>query len=135
MNLQNYIAICLLAVYSLVLTHNFVPHHHHSSNFTSAKHDHQHDDHHHHYHLYEIDMEHECIDHSHQHEAHVHCSFEEVTIPGKKISLSTFYALAVLLEIELNDQGKQLFADTYIVPHPTEPKCRDVQLRGPPQLS
>lgn len=130
MKLQNIISICLLAVYTIVLSHNFVPHHHHSQAVEVVEHC-NHEDHHRH----DAIEGQKQVRHSHDSEAHIHCSFEDVIILNKKISLSEVFLLTTFNEVIFATEDKQLFADTYIIPQIPESHCRDVQLRGPPQFS
>ena len=133
MTIKNIISFCLFAVYSLVLAHNFIPHHHHSERIQIVDHHHHCDDDHDHHH--ESNVEHTKLSHSHSHEEHIHCSFEEVIVLNKKINISDVYTLAAVIEIDFAEDDKQQFVDSYIIPHVPETHCRDVQLRGPPQFS
>lgn len=132
MKLQNIISICLLTVYSLVLSHSFVPHHHHSQTAIIVKHCYH--DEHHHQHDHDTEEEHIQVCHNHA-EEHVHCSFEDVIILSKTVNLSEFYSLIAYSEIEFAEEEKQRFEDFYIIPYIPELRCQDLQLRGPPNFS
>ena len=122
MKIQKIIAIAFLALYGLVLSHNFVPHHHHSLTDVVVEHCHHDEDHHHHH---ESDSEH----------TKVHCSFEDVIVLRDKINLSELYSYTASFDIVLPVGEELILTDNYILPHIQEPRCRDVQLRGPPHFS
>ncbi len=130
MKLQNSIALCLLALYSLVLVHNFVPHCHQSIHEKFTEHCC-----HHASHEQVADHDHEMENTYHEHETHIHCSFEEVLVLNKKTNLPTVYLIESSMIKEGSDEETKQHCDTYYFPAVTEPHCRDVKLRGPPQFS
>ncbi|MEN8118217.1 MAG: hypothetical protein ABFS16_14625 [Bacteroidota bacterium] len=144
MKLRNIISVCLLVVYALVMAHDFIPHHHHS-NFSpntnhceyeheqNSEHEHEHYNEHHHHHV--ASKEHKQVEHNHEHEAHIHCSFEEVLVLNKKVNLPEVNALMASFVFYFSEEENQQITDTYIAPNISEPHCRDVLVRGPPQFS
>ena len=132
--MRKLISIIILAVYSIVMAHGFIPHHHHSNfveNTQICDHDHHQSQHEH---------EHESIaDYSknqeHKHDSYIHCSFDEETILIKSISLSDLFLPSIEIEfvgLENNKQSISICCKFFQIP---DPQCRDVLLRGPPQFS
>ncbi len=128
MKLRNIISVCLLAVYAIVVAHNFIPHHHHSE-ITESTHVCHHDDHHH------IESGNAVVSHSHDSDAHIHCSFNEKIILNKILTLSSVHLPANPFEFFHCEENNQLLDDIYNLVVPQEKHCRDVQLRGPPHFS
>lgn len=141
MRLRNAISICLLTVYTIVMAHSFIPHHHHSEFTQTAKHC-----------EFEKQDTHSCcaheqqtdtstspdkcsLDHHNQHHTHTFCSFEEKIVLNKGINLSNLFLLSIEIEyIELALNTKT-YADSYFPNFIHDPHCRDFRLRGPPYFS
>ena len=78
MKMRKFISVIVLAVYSIVLAHSFVPHHHHSE-FTESTQICgliEHDAHHEHQHELTGDC---CIEQEHEENKHTFCSFDDDT--------------------------------------------------------
>lgn len=143
MRLRNIISVCLLTVYTIVIAHSFIPHHHHSE-FAQAPQqcefekpqEHsccEHDTH-------EQQVEHIsdncCLDnHNHNNHSHTFCSFEEKVVLKKGISLSNLFLPSIDIEYFELAQNNYSLTDSYLPIFIHDPHCRDVQLRGPPQFS
>lgn len=141
MKLRNIISTCLLAIYTIVLAHNLVPHHHHSEfqqksnhcNFeTPPEHDCEHE---HHNESPEPVIASCCVDnHQHNHD-HTFCSFEEKIVLIKGVNLSNLFLPSSQIEYLEMAQNKLSFCTSYFPNIIHNPHCRDVQLRGPPFFS
>ena len=128
------ISIIILAVYSIVMAHSFVPHHHHSElaeNPEICEHA-EHDVHHEHQHESTNDC---CVNQEHEHNAHQVCSFDEKTILVKFLSLSNLHLPSTTIEFTDVEKTIQSLADCYIPIQIPDAHCRDVKPRGPPQFS
>lgn len=128
------ISIIVLAVYSIVMAHSFVPHHHHSElaeNPEICEHV-EHDAHHEHQHESAGDC---CVNQESEHNAHQVCSFDEKTILAKSLSLSNLYFPSISIEFTDVEKTIQSLADCYIPTQIPDAHCRDVNPRGPPQFS
>lgn len=141
--MRKIISVVILAVYSIVMAHGFIPHHHHSE-FEGAQHcqidvaDNRCDDNHDHEHDHDHSSKETgtcCVEHSHNQHPHNFCSFEEETILVKQISLSELFLPATEIDFTCLEKKIQSIADCYIPKEIPEPFCRDVQLRGPPHFS
>lgn len=142
MRLRNIISICLLTVYTIVMAHSFIPHHHHSEFAQTPQHcefekqqEHnccEHDSHKKHV---EFVSENCCLDHHHNNHSHTFCSFEEKIVLTKGISLSDLFLPSTDIEYFELAQEKLSFTDSYLPIFIHNPHCRAVQLRGPPQFS
>jgi len=128
MRLRNIISVCLLAVYAIVVAHNFIPHHHHSE-IAESTHTCNHEDHFH------VDSGNAILDQSHDSDAHLHCSFNEKIILTKVLTLPLIYLAISPYEFVQCEENSQLLNDIYNLVLPQENHCRDVLLRGPPQFS
>jgi len=124
----------------MVLVHNFIPHHHHSSHNIDNQYcelekgsQGNRDEFHQNRHF--IQGSHICSVAHHQNRLHTFCSFNEDTVLTKWINLSNLFLPSTELFFSELAQNKQSFPDTYTSIRTQEPFCRDVQLRGPPQLS
>lgn len=143
MSFRNFISVFLLTVYTVVLAHNFIPHHHHTeiTAYTGyCEYTHEHADGHkhihpeHHQHKNEA-VEFKKVEHNQENETHIHCSFEDALVLNKRLNLSDIYVLFVSFAfVNAEEENKQL-TDTYTAQKIAKPHCRDVQLRGPPQFS
>lgn len=135
MKMKKSIAILVLAVYSIVIAHSFIPHHHHSE-YTSGTQ------------VCELDKPHDhadhanqhvsncCVDHNHNdHTSQNHCSFNEKTILEKSRNLAVFIIPFTEIEFEGLEKKIQSVSEGYVPIQILDPHCRDVQLRGPPQFS
>lgn len=135
MKIKNSIAILILAVYSIVLAHSFIPHHHHSE-FSHETQICQLGDQHEHHEQPDQIISNCCVDHSHNdHNQQNHCSFNEKIILGKAIDLSVCYIPSTKIEFAGIEKSTQAVAEGFIPLQILAPYCRDVQLRGPPQFS
>ena len=133
MKIKRFISVLVLAVYSIVLAHSFVPHHHHSEFVQNTQVCDRENVEHQKHSLHRT--EHCCVDHSNEHQDHSFCSFEEKFILTKSINLSDFFIPSVELEFIGFDNNNQSIPDGYLPIQISSPHCRDVQLRGPPQFS
>ena len=130
--MRNIISTILLTVYSIVLGHNFVPHHHHSEDSHNPAFYCQ---------VEEEQFKESCCNFSltnHGHDSHQHqpCNFNEKFVPAKKSSgLSVLFLPATPVEYEFSDQEKKVFYGNYITKNLTDRNSRYILLRGPPQLS
>ncbi|NQU88455.1 MAG: hypothetical protein HQ541_22135 [Mariniphaga sp.] len=126
---RNIISILLLAIYSVVLAHNFVPHEHHSNSTNCEEHCNSHT---------EIVAAEYCTsvhDHGSENHNHIHCHFEVKMLLSKMVTFSGFYIESENLNIILEEpEGRQINYFEYSQKIP-EPQCRDVYLRGPPTFS
>lgn len=134
MKMKRFISVLVLAVYSIVLAHSFVPHHHHSE-FVQNTNVCDHEQHVEHQKHSAHETEHCCVDHSNEHQDHSFCSFEEKIILTKSIDLSEFFIPSFELEFIGLENNNQSIPDCYPPIQISSPHCRDVQLRGPPQFS
>jgi hypothetical protein len=131
MKMKRIISTILLAVYTIVLGHSIVPHHHHSENSGSADFycemdEHQHSD--------------DCCESSlaaHNHDTHQHqsCNFNDKTILTKSENLSVFFLPGSATEIEFSNQEENVFYTSYTVKLVNDPNYRHILLRGPPLFS
>lgn len=134
MKIKSIISILILAVYSIVIAHSFIPHHHHSD-FVLLTHEcnyNEHDAHHDHQHEITGDC---CVNSDQKNDLHSPCSFDEKTILAKSLSLSNLYLPSVEIEFIGLEKKIQSISDAYVPIQTTDPRCRDVDLRGPPQFS
>ena len=130
--LRKAISLVLLSVYSIVLAHSIIPHHHHSDpiadlcNFEIIADSLQAQQ------IFELGQ-HQC---HHDHDSEVHCHFNIELIPSKIVFISTIFLGEISLFEEPTYASEQelIFADQSFSPtgifikHPSE-------LRGPPTLS
>jgi hypothetical protein len=110
------------------MAHGFIPHEHHSF-FSEPEHlcDHNHN-------LQEIDSS--CsLHHNHNHHKSHKCSFSDITVLTKFVKLTNFFIPSSEIEIVAPEEIIQPGFSTYLHIQITEPHCRDLSLRGPPQLS
>ena len=131
MKMKNIISTILLAVYTIVLGHSVVPHHHHSENsgspdFYCEMDDHQHSE--------------DCCEFSltaHNHDTHQHqpCNFNEKTILTKSENLSGFFLPGASTEIDFSNQEENVVYSNYTVKFLSDPNYRHILLRGPPLFS
>jgi hypothetical protein len=129
MRLKYVISVILLTVYSIVLAHNFIPHHHHfeiSLDADFACH---------------AEKEHkQCTDgfslHDDDMEGHTHnsCNFNEKIILTKLNNLPALYLPVNEVEIVFSEPAKQLFAESYFSIQLPDWHPRHIQLRGPPRF-
>uniref|UniRef100_UPI003217C1AD hypothetical protein n=1 Tax=uncultured Draconibacterium sp. TaxID=1573823 RepID=UPI003217C1AD len=135
--MRKLISIAVLAVYTVVMAHNFIPHHHHSIHTRGSQHcelekSNKPDCNHKENADHSIHIIEDCCLAHHQ---HAFCSFDEELVLMKWISLSDLFLPSTeIIFAELAPSG-QKFSDTYLPFQTQNPHCRDVQLRGPPQLS
>jgi hypothetical protein len=131
MKMRNFISTILLAVYSIVLGHNVVPHHHHFENAQNPDFYCQLDEVHH-----EVSCCNSSLaDHGHNNRQHHPCNFNEKIVLTKSGNFSMLYLPGSVVEFEFSIQGKKTFYANYTVIISADPNLRDIQLRGPPQLS
>lgn len=135
MKFKSCIAILILAVYSIVLAHSFIPHHHHSEfspETQACQVNNQHEQHNHH----DQNVSSCCVDHSHNEQNQQdHCSFNEKIILQKSIDLSVCYFPSIKIEFADIEKSTQAIVEGFIPLQILDPHCRDVQLRGPPLFS
>lgn len=134
MRIRKSISVLVLAVYAIVMAHNFIPHHHHSQ-ITEDTHHCEHSGHHPH-----DDHQHEkngdcCVDHSNDCDEMLHCSFEEETILAKSIDLSELFVPSTEIVYSDIEETKFSYVSIYIHIPIKDAHCRDVQFRGPPYFS
>lgn len=132
--MRKFISIVVLGIYSLVMAHSFIPHHHHSEfekithvcNYEAneAHHNHQH----------EITGK-CCVNSDQENDLHSHCNFDEITILAKSLSLSNLYLPSTEIEFVGLEKNNQSVSNCYIPLQIPDPHTRDLQLRGPPQFS
>lgn len=131
MKMKRVISTILLTVYTIVLAHNIVPHHHHSENSASPD-------------FYcEVDEQlksEDCCEYSltaHNHDSHQQqpCNFNEVTILTKSENLSVFFLPGSSVEIEFSNQEEIVIYSNYTTELKSEPNFRHTTLRGPPLFS
>ncbi|NQU53512.1 MAG: hypothetical protein HQ522_13340 [Bacteroidetes bacterium] len=129
--MKRFISLLVLAVYSIVLAHSFVPHHHHSEFIQNTQ-------------VCDLEEQHEhsihgaancCVDHSNEHTSHSFCNFNEKTILAKSVSLSDLFIPSIEIEFVGIEKNNQSVSDCYLPIQISAPHCRDVQLRGPPIFS
>jgi len=137
MKLRKIISIIALAVYSVVIAHDFIPHHHHSGNNLNCsycelekqeEHTCNHKDHYSHF-IQSVDI---CCANHHQHSF---CSFDEETVLTKWIRLSNLFLPSVEMSFDKKVEPCQNLVETYQPFQIKDPPTRKIQLRGPPQLS
>ena len=130
--LRKVISLLLLSVYSIVLAHSIIPHHHHSDaiadicNFELTADSSQTQQ------IFESGQ-YQC---QHDHDSEVHCHFNVELIPSKIVFISTTFLAEMSLFEEPTFASEQefIFAEqSFTLPkkfikHPSE-------LRGPPTLS
>ncbi len=132
MKLRNIISVVILAVYSIVIAHNIIPHHHHSDFARATYHSCEYSDHHNH----QAEIGNTCSVHNnHDKHSHNHCSFEEITLLTKSISLSDLFIPSTEIELAGVEKNRQTVLDCYMPTQISALHCRDVLLRGPPQFS
>ena len=129
--MRNILSIILLTVYSIVLGHSIVPHHHHFENSQNPD-------------FYcqvekEQQIEHCCeftfADHGQDTRQHQTCNFNEKTVFTKSGNLSNLFLPASSVEIKFSEQEKRVFYADNTARISTDRKYRQILLRGPPQLS
>lgn len=126
--MRNIISTILLAVYSIVLGHNVVPHHHH---FVNPEFYCQHE---------EVQHKGSCChssvsDHERDSHQHQHCDFNEKIILTKSGYFSILFLPASTVEIEFSNQREKVFYANYTVNSCSDPNLRHILLRGPPLVS
>jgi hypothetical protein len=131
MKMRNFISTILLAVYSIVLGHNFVPHHHHSEDSENPGFYCQ---------LEEVQHEKNCCDssladHGHDSQQHHPCNFNEKIVLTKSGNFSILYLPGLSTEFDFSIQEKKIFYTDFSVISVTDPNLRHILLRGPPQFS
>lgn len=130
MKIRNIISVILLAVYSIVLGHNVVPHHHHFENPQNPDF---------YCHFDEVQQKDSCCDYSfadHGHSQHHHpCSFNEKIVLTKSGNFALLYLPGSAIEFDFSIQEKKTFYANYIVKLSIDPNLQGIQLRGPPHLS
>jgi len=134
MKMRKFISIVVLAVYSIVMAHSFIPHHHHSEFIkeTQICEHAEHDVHHEHEHEFAGDC---CVNQEQDYNSHKHCSFDEITILAKSLNLSNLHLPSTEIEFSVLEKIIQSVSGCYIPIQISSPHCRDVQLRGPPHFS
>jgi hypothetical protein len=131
MKMRNIISAILLAVYSIVLGHNVVPHHHHFENAQNPDFYCQ---------FEEVQHEESCCDsslsdHGHDSRQHHPCNFNEKIVLTKSGDFSMLYLPGPAVEFEFSIRKKKTFYSNYTVKTSTDPNLRNILLRGPPQFS
>ena len=131
MKIRNIISTILLAVYSIVLGHSIVPHHHHFENsedpgfYCQVEKAQQ--------------IEHCCeftlTDHGHDTHQHLPCNFNEKIVFTKSGNLSLLFLPASSVEIKFSEKEKTFFYVDNAAKISTDQNRRHILLRGPPQLS
>lgn len=134
MKMRKFISLVVLAVYSIVIAHSFIPHHHHSELVENPQICGYAEYHVHHEHQIESTGD-CCVNQDHDHNSHQLCNFNEKTVLIKSLSLSNLYLPSTTLEFNGLEKTIQSLAGCYIPVHFPGVHCRDVQLRGPPQFS
>ncbi|MBN1821544.1 MAG: hypothetical protein JW833_12570 [Prolixibacteraceae bacterium] len=129
MRIKNQIAIFLLAIYSVVLVHSFIPHEHHNDFFECGKSCSTHNEF----------ISEKCTTTFHSHEnkphKHLHCHFNVKLVLTKFIDISDLFidkSCEELIVAEFEGEKINHFCFLQIIP---EPQCRDVNLRAPPVFS
>lgn len=131
MKMRKLISAIFLAMYSIVIVHSFLPHHHHSE-FAQNTQQCEHNNHSHH--QEEIEGVYSGHHSNHEHTSS-YCSFNEITILKKSIRLSNLfisYAEIEFIGLKTNDEA---IPDCYIPIQIPDPYCWDILLRGPPNFS
>ena len=129
--MRKFISIVVLAVYSIVIAHNIIPHHHHSE-FAQGTHLCEHSDHNNH----QTEIAGTCcVHHNHDEHTHSHCSFNEITLLTKSISLSDLFIPSTEIEFAGIEKNRESVSDCYLPIQIPDPHCRGVLLRGPPLFS
>jgi len=131
MKMRNFISTILLAVYSIVLSHNVVPHHHHFENAQNPDFYCQ---------LEKVQQNEGCCDssladHGHDSRHHHPCNFNEKIVLTKSGNFSALYLPGSAVEFDFSIQEEKKFHTNYIVKNVTDPNLRHILQRGPPQLS
>ena len=140
MTLRKSISVCLLAVYTIVVAHSLIPHHHHSGFDQSADHcqiaKHQTDVCLHNAHNHDDQQVLNCCeDHDHDDHNHTFCSFEEKTVLNKWTYFTNIiYNSPGTVFLDFSDKNL-IHSSYYLPPGDQNPHCRDVSSRGPPHLS
>jgi len=143
MKFRNIIALSLLAIYALVMAHNFIPHHHHSelalcANLNETELHQHHDDEHEcnsHHHTTKPREAYISLNHSYPIHDHTYCSFDDKIIRSEKINLPSFFALPMCFEYSFSEDIPQKIEAVDVISKHLSPKCRDVLRRGPPYFS
>lgn len=123
---RNIISVFLLAVYSIVLAHNFVPHEHHSNINDCRDKCNTH---------IEIVAQKCCTSiHDHGQNSHqqIHCHFEVKLVLSHLLNISDFYNESETLEIIQTEPESRLISYFEYSQKLPDPHCRDVSLRAPP---
>jgi Ca2+/H+ antiporter len=131
MKMKSVISTILLAVYTIVLGHSVVPHHHHSENSGSPDFYCEMDEHQHSVGCCQFSLT------AHNHNTHQHqpCNFNEKTILTKSVYMSVFFLPCSLTEIEFSNKEEKVFYTTSNVKIKSDPNSRHILLRGPPLFS
>jgi hypothetical protein len=134
MKMRKSISLIVLAVYSIVMAHSFIPHHHHSELAEDPQicEYAEYDVHHEHQHELTGDC---CVNQEQEHSSHQACSFNEKTILVKSLTLSNLHLSSTIIEFIGFEKTIQSLADGYIPIQIPDKHCRDIKLRGPPQFS
>lgn len=132
--MRKFISLVVFAVYSIVMAHSFIPHHHHSELGEYPQICGYVEYNVHHVQQFES-AEKCCVNQKHKHSSHQSCNFNEKTILIKSLSLSNLYLPSISIEFNGLEKTIQLLAGCYIPIQIPDVHCRDVQLRGPPQFS
>ena len=130
--LRKAISLVLLSVYSIVLAHSIIPHHHHSDAITDLCN-------------FEIladssqaqqifeSGQHQC---QHDHGSDVYCHFDVELIPSKIVFISTTFLgeMSLFKEPSYASEQEFIFAEQSFNP-PSKFTKQPSELRGPPTLS
>jgi hypothetical protein len=130
MNLKrNILSLLFLTIYTIVLAHNFIPHHHHSDILGCKEQCQEHS----------IQASETCCslvkEHGHKHHNHTFCNFEIKTILSKMVKLSVFYIESDPIEfirVKPKSTFVAIFDDSQIT---FNPYYHDISLRAPPLFS
>ncbi len=130
--LRKTISLVLLSVYSIILAHSLIPHHHHSDaiadlcNFEIIADSSQAQQ------IFESGQ-HQC---QHNHDSEVHCHFNVELIPSKIVFISTTFLgdISLFEEPSYVSEQELIFADQSFSPTGIFIK-QPSELRGPPTLS
>lgn len=129
--MRNIISTVLLAVYSIVLVHNVVPHHHHFENPQNPDFYCQLDE----IHNGDSCCDSSLADHGHDSRQHHPCNFNEKIVLSKTDILSMLFLPASAIEFDFSIQEKKTFYANYTVKPFADANLRHILLRGPPQFS
>jgi len=133
MKMRRVISFVILAVYSIVMAHNFIPHHHHSELNKAT-----------HYCKYDVQdnlsHQHEftgscCLFHSHDDQIQNPCGFDDETIILKSTDLQDLFISASTAELTGIRGSYRLISGIYIQYPVKETPLGSGILRGPPLLT